>query len=159
MHQKESILTRPSHARCSSLRRAATLVRMSNIDELLMYEENVIADTRRLLDAFSPELIEALDMAMGMYSTFGRIVGQDSDHAADIAEANDCAKQLGVKDEAEGGFDGVPVDLLGPGPVEVGHRFEAAEAAAREAVRKGASDAGEGRCSARLLSTAATPRP
>jgi hypothetical protein len=47
---------------------------MSNIDELLEYEEDVVAVTRKVFDAFSPE-IEALDIAVGMYTTFGRILG------------------------------------------------------------------------------------
>jgi len=74
---------------------------MSNIDELLKYEQDVIADTRRLFQAFSSELIEALDAAMGMYTTFGGIVGRDGHHAADIADAADCAEQLGAKDEVD----------------------------------------------------------
>src|SRR5207244_2782060 len=85
----------------SAFARSATVVGMSNIDDLLKYEQDVIGDTRRALVAFSPELIEALDPAMGMYTTFGRVAGQGPEHAAEIAEGNDCAKQLGAKDEAD----------------------------------------------------------
>lgn len=74
---------------------------MSNIDDLLKYEQDVIGDTRRLLDRFSRETIEALDTAMGMYTKAARVIGQASDHDADIAERDSCAEQLGANDEEE----------------------------------------------------------
>ena len=74
---------------------------MSNIDELLKYEEDVIAVTRRVFDAFSPELMGALDTAMGMYTTFGRVLGQDSDSTTDIREVNECGNALGAKDNTD----------------------------------------------------------
>jgi hypothetical protein len=74
---------------------------MSNIDELLKHEEDVIAVSRHVFEAFSPELIEALDTAMAMYTTFGRIVGQNSDSTADVREVNEVGQALGAKDDAE----------------------------------------------------------
>jgi hypothetical protein len=74
---------------------------MSNIDDLLKYEESVIPVTCKVFDAFSPALIEAFDIAIGMYTTFGRVLGQGSDHAADIGEVNKCGKELGARDDAD----------------------------------------------------------
>jgi hypothetical protein len=74
---------------------------MSNIDDLLKYEDDVVPDTRRVFDAFSPELLEALDTAMGMYATFGRVAGQGSEHQVDVDEMNACARQLGAKDDED----------------------------------------------------------
>ena len=45
------------------------------------------------------------------------------------------------KSRREGGLDGRAVDALGPGPVEVGHGLEAAEAAAAEAAFEAAAGA------------------
>jgi hypothetical protein len=61
----------------------------------------VIAVGRRVFEAVSPELIEALDTAMGMYTTFGRIVGQDSDSTADVREVHEVGQAIGARDDAE----------------------------------------------------------
>ena len=87
--------------RCCPALRTLRLAGVSNIDELLKHEEDVIAVSRRVFEAFSPELIEALDTAMGMYTTFGRIVGQDSDSTADVREVNEVGQALGAKNDAE----------------------------------------------------------
>jgi hypothetical protein len=98
---------RPIHNYCQYLTSCPALPELlafdgvSNIDDLLKHEESLIAVTRKVFDAFSPELMEALDTAMGMYTTFGRILGQDSDHAADMDEFNECARQLGAKDRVD----------------------------------------------------------
>ena len=47
----------------------------------------------------------------------------------------------GEEVEAQGGLDGGAVDARGPGPVEVGHRGEAAEATAQEAAFEAAAGA------------------
>jgi hypothetical protein len=47
--------------------------------------------------------------------------------------------RLGEEVEAQGGLDGGAVDALGPGPIEVAHRGEAAEAAAGEAAFEAAA--------------------
>jgi hypothetical protein len=41
--------------------------------------------------------------------------------------------------EAEGGFDGIAVEALGPGPVELGHRLESADAATGDAAFEAAA--------------------
>jgi hypothetical protein len=54
---------------------------------------------------------------------FPRALRRDQHHVA----------RVGEKVEPQGGVDGGAVDALGPGPIELAHRREAADAAASEA--------------------------
>jgi hypothetical protein len=47
-----------------------------HIDELLKHEEDAIGLNRPVFDVFRPELIDALDSVIRMYTTYGRVIGR-----------------------------------------------------------------------------------
>lgn len=71
---------------------------LKNIRELLEAEATFARQTPEVLRPFAPQLLEAFDTAMGMYVTFGSVVGQHSPIASIQKRVDACAHQLGARD-------------------------------------------------------------
>src|SRR5262249_8633274 len=69
-----------------------------NIAELLEAESDYARRTPAFLNPFAPQLLEAFDVAIGMYRTFGRAIGQSGACTAGTKEFNVLAEALGATD-------------------------------------------------------------
>ncbi len=74
---------------------------LGNIKEILEAEAGFAEQTPPILAPFAPQLLQAVNDAMGMYVTFGRIIGQYSPMAGYSDEVAAYAKELGAKDDVE----------------------------------------------------------
>jgi hypothetical protein len=71
---------------------------LGNIRELLDAEATFASQTPEVLRPFAPQLLEAFDTAMGMYVTFGGIVGRCSPIPTIQKGVDQRAHQLGARD-------------------------------------------------------------
>lgn len=76
---------------------------LKNIHELLDAEAEFAKQTQGQLDPFAPHLLQAFDTAIGMYTTFGRIIGQHPPTPGIDRQIAEYASKLGVdgRDELE----------------------------------------------------------
>lgn len=74
---------------------------LKNIHELLDAEAVFAKRTPEILKPFAPQLLDAFNDAMGMYATFGRIIGQNSPVGSIQRRFDEYARQLGAADRGQ----------------------------------------------------------
>ncbi|MGH7207521.1 MAG: hypothetical protein ACREI2_15085, partial [Nitrospiraceae bacterium] len=73
---------------------------MSQLDELLDVDAENVANSRKALANFHPDLSTSLDIAAEMFDAFTETVIGALDISTDSAEFESCAKELGINGEA-----------------------------------------------------------